>query len=330
MGIDVELFDDWDAIERDAAGALDREAQPLLFDRLSWFRLIADHCPPPGKMVAARAREMSRTGWLFLAIDGSKARAWANWYSLRYGIVGESDVMTAAAAMIRLGGISEIELSPIAAPEPVRAAFREAGWIARVEPATTSWQVATEGMTFVDYWARRPGKLRNTAERKAAGLEIAIATQFDAEAWDAYEAVYAKSWKPGEGSPAFLRALAEQEGQAGTLRLGIARKEGRPVAAQLWLVENGTAWIHKLAYAEDAKSLSPGTMLSMAMFRHVLDEDQVGRIDYGTGDDGYKRDWMEERHQLWRLIAYNPRTLAGLIGATRAAASALVRRMRSR
>ena len=73
-------------------------------------------------------------------------------------------------------------------------------------------------------------------------------------AWADYEAVYAASWKPEEGSPAFLRALAEQEGAAGTLRLGIARRGGRPVAAQLWTVESGVATIHKLAYVEDERA----------------------------------------------------------------------------
>jgi hypothetical protein len=39
---------------------------------------------------------------------------------------------------------------------------------------------------------------------------------------------------------------------------------------------------------------------------------------------------MEIRAPLWRLDAYNPRRLAGLAGAARAWASALVRRRLSR
>ena len=68
----------------------------------------------------------------------------------------------------------------------------------------------------------------------------------------------------------------------------------------------------------------------MAMFRHALDEDRVAAIDYGTGDDGYKKDWMAERRPLWRLDAYNMRTLRGLLGLLRAQDSTRVRRMRSR
>ena len=112
---------------------------------------------------------------------------------------------------------------------------------------------------------------------------------------------------------------------AGTLRLGVARKDGRPLAVQLWLVEHGEATIHKLAYREDAKELSPGTILGEAMFRRAIDQDRVKVIDYGTGDDAYKRDWMDERRPLWRLEAYNPRTLRGLARSARALAGRLRR-----
>jgi CelD/BcsL family acetyltransferase involved in cellulose biosynthesis len=184
-------------------------------------------------------------------------------------------------------------------------------------------------MDFEAYWATRPGQLRNTVKRraKAAGLDVMVHDRFDPGAWADYEAVYRASWKPEEGSFPFLRALAEQEGPAGTLRLGIARKDGVPVAAQLWLVENKEAWIHKLAYAEAAKELSPGTILSAAMFRHVLDRDRVGRIDYGNGDEPYKADWMDERRTLWQLRAFNPRTLKGLF---RGGKALLAARRRSR
>lgn len=333
MTVNIALFEDLEAVAGDAAGGLDRAALPCLFSRLDWFRLIRDHCPPPGKLVALRARDGARTAWLFVAADGKTAHAYAAWYSLRFDSVGDrgSDVMTPLAAALRDGGIAKVELAPIADPGPLRDAFEAAGWRVAVTEKTGNWRIDTAGMDFEAYWAGRPAQLRNTAKRrgKSAGLEIEIHDRFDERAWADYETVYRASWKPDEGSFPFLRALAEQEGAAGTLRLGVARKDGRPVAVQLWLIENGEATIHKLAYAEDAKALSPGTLLGMAMFRRALDEDRVSAIDYGTGDDGYKKDWMAERRVLWRLDAYNPRTLRGLGGLIRARASALVRRMRS-
>jgi len=328
--VNIALFDDLDSVADDAAGALDREAQPSLFARLSWFRLIHDHCPPKGRLAVLRARDAGGRAWLFLAVEDRIARAYAAWYSLRFDVIGDRQgaVMTSLAAAAMARGIVKVELSPVADPAALRKAFRRAGWLVATAEKTGNWRIATAGMDFDTYWAGRPAQLRNTAKRrgKAAGLDIEIYDRFDARAWADYETVYRASWKPDEGSFPFLRALAQAEGAAGTLRLGVARKHGQPVAVQLWLIENGEATIHKLAYAEEAKAMSPGTLLGMAMFRRALDEDHVAAIDYGTGDDGYKKDWMAERRVLWRLEAYNPRTLRGLLGAARARVSALVGR----
>lgn len=324
---EVERFESWDAVEAAAAGALDRAAQPRLFDRLAWFRLIEAHCAPPGRLLALRCADT----WLFLAEQRGEARAYGAWYSLRVGPIGGSANLDALAGSPSKS-LSRLEVSPMDDPAALATALRRAGWMVRVSPATASWQADTGGLSFEQYWAARPSRLRSTFARKSrtAGLSVEIHRSFDRPAWEAYEQVYRASWKPEEGSFAFLRALAEAEGAAGTLRLGIARKGGEPVAAQLWTVENGTAWIHKLAYREDAKSLSPGTILSEAMFRAAIDRDRVARIDYGTGDEPYKADWMDRRETLWRIEAFNPRTAGGLIAAARAAASALVGRLRSR
>ena len=88
--------------------------------------------------------------------------------------------------------------------------------------------------------------------------------------------------------------------------MAVARAEGEPVAAQFWTVEGGTAFIHKLAHTEASKPLSPGTTLSAALFEHVIDRDGVTMVDFGTGDDGYKRDWMEQVRQRYRLDMFRP------------------------
>ena len=327
MTVNIALFNDLDAVAGDAGGALDRARQASLYDRLAWFRLLQNHVPPKGELAVWRARDGEKAAWLFLAVEGKKASAYAAWYSLRFNGIGRFDVMTPLAEAIRRSGIAELELAPIEDPDPLAGAFRAAGWQVRLTEKTGNWRVRTAGGDFAAYWAKRPGQLRSTAKRKAkaAGLTIEIFDHFDAGAWAAYEEVYRASWKPEEGSFPFLRALAEQEGAAGTLRLGVARKDGTPLAVQLWLVENDEATIHKLAYREDAKELSPGTILGEAMFRRAIDEDRVAVIDYGTGDDAYKRDWMEERRPLWRLQAFNPGTLRGLAGSARALAARLRR-----
>jgi CelD/BcsL family acetyltransferase involved in cellulose biosynthesis len=334
MAPKVEIYRDWTEITRAAGDELSRGTRKSLFDRLDWFRLLAEHAPPAGQLLALRADCGEEGAWLFLAVENRCARAFANWYTLRFSATGadEGTLVALARELRRIRpALDRLELYPLAQDDPLPAAFLKAGWITRTTSASTRWHIDTKGMNFDAYWATRGSQLRNTARRKtkAAGLDIQIHRAFDGDAWRDYERVYQASWKPLEGSAAFLRALAEQEGAAGTLRLGIARKDGRPIAAQFWLVENGIATIHKLAYVQEARNLSPGTILSVEMFRHVLDVDKVHEIDFGTGDDGYKADWMERSEPLNRMVAYNPASVHGLTGAARSWASDLVRRVRS-
>lgn len=329
----MELFECLDAVERDAKGALGRDRQPVLFHRLSWFRLLQEHCPPPGKLLVARAEnDAGERSWLFLARQGGRASAYANWYSLAFGFVhevpGEPSRRSEAAIAraLRAEALRSVHLYPMRAAG-VGESFGTGGWWTSERADKAAWVADVSGMSFDDYWAGRPPSLRNTARRKAKEVELnmSIYSSFEAKAWSEYEAVYRASWKPDEGSPAFLRALAAQEGAAGTLRLGIARREGEPVAAQFWLTENGRATIHKLAYREDAKAWSPGTLLSTAMFRHAIDVDRVAVIDFGLGDEPYKADWMTRREPVASMTAYNLRSARGLAGAARE----LVRRLRN-
>jgi CelD/BcsL family acetyltransferase involved in cellulose biosynthesis len=152
-------------------------------------------------------------------------------------------------------------------------------------------------------------------------MDLHVHSEVTTNLWSQYEAIFADSWKGDEGAPEFLRALAEHHSKKGSLRLGFASYEGRPIAAQLWTVDHGHAIIHKLAYRDDSGQMSPGTLLSAAMFRHAIDTDKVKSISYGTGDDGYKRDWMDQRDQLYILEFFNPLSVTGLLGLAKSAAS---------
>jgi CelD/BcsL family acetyltransferase involved in cellulose biosynthesis len=103
----------------------------------------------------------------------------------------------------------------------------------------------------------------------------------------------------------------------GTLRLGIIHVDGEPAAAQLWFVHNGCALIYKLAYDERFADLSVGTILSAALFQHALDVDKVTEVDYLSGDDAYKKDWMSHRRERWGILALNPRTPRGALAIAR-------------
>jgi hypothetical protein len=186
----------------------------------------------------------------------------------------------------------------------LETAFRKAGWVVQRERCDTNHVLPVAGRSYAEYLAARPGPLRTTLKRKAKKVQVEILSRFDDLVWQSYQAVYAESWKPEEGDPELLRQFAESEGSAGRLRLGVARHEGEVVAAQVWTVESGTAYIHKLAHLESAKPLSAGTTLTAALFEHVIDRDRVEFVDFGTGDDPYKRDWMEQVRPRYRLICW--------------------------
>lgn len=330
----VRLHESLDGLARDTA----RAAQPGFYDRHDWLALTRAHIYPGDPLVIASAHAGDATAWLPLRdCGGGHGRGLASWYTLAFAPLftpgTDPDTRTrllAELARLLRRRFDTLSLWPLEtdAAAQLQTAFRAQGWLPRLQFETANWVADTAGLDFDAYWANRPSKLRNTVRRrtKNSPFTAEVLDRFDDAAWDAYEAVYAKSWKPEEGCPTFLRAAASAEGAAGTLRLGIARRDGVPVAAQFWTVENGHATIHKLAYLESEREHSPGTLLSVAMFRHVLDHDRPAVIDYGNGNEPYKAEWMDTRRERFRLRLFNLRSVGGLSqGVSRAARAALRR-----
>jgi hypothetical protein len=342
-----ELLTSIDAASLDPTGQLSRDAQPSLFNRIDWLKRVLRYARTSKTPLIARAASDGKLAWLFLKYSGNgQLKGLANWYSFAYRPIfaGAPDdarkllMLKAITKRIRKmrNPPSRISLSPVprgdGSSDLLSRAFKRSGWVVFTDQVSTSWTANVAGLSFDDYWAARPGQLRSTYKRKngKADFEVIIYDQFDDAAWDEFEAVYAGSWKPEEGAPAFLRETAIFESAAGCLRLGICRLDGAAVAAQYWTVEGGTAYIHKLAHRESTRELSPGTILSRALFQHVIDQDKVDIIDFGTGDEPYKADWMDASAPLDRIDAFNPMRIGGLIGAGRAFVSALVARVRER
>jgi predicted N-acyltransferase len=235
---------------------------------------------------------------------------------------GSLDSLLTALARALAGKTSHLVLDRLpdedGTARQLQRAFELAGWLVTREQCDTNRVLPIAGRSFAEYLESRPGQLRTTLKRKAKKVEVEIVERFDEDIWAAYEDIYGESWKPEEGDPALLRSFAEAEGAAGRIRLAIARAEGRPVAAQFWTVEGQTAYIHKLAHRESAKPLSPGTTLTAALLEHVIDRDGVELVDFGTGDDAYKRDWMEVARPRFRLTCRrkgDPRNWPGMAKA---------------
>lgn len=278
----------------------------------------------------------------------NKLAALTNYYASLYSpILGRSaELETDAVALVQQLGqfrprIASVNLSPMEGNSPdvtaLRKAFASRGWYTRRYFCFGNWYLPCEGMKFTEYMQRRDSRIYNTWLRKSkkfraggdARLEVVTAPSDVERAMDAYQIVYAKSWKKPEPFPDFVRGWAGICAREGWLRLGIAWLNDQPIAAQFWFTVNRRAYIFKLAYDEDYGKLSAGTVLSAELFRLSIDVDEVSEIDYLTGDDPYKRSWMSHRRERTGLIACNPATPTGFLQMTREAVGQLHHRFRS-
>ncbi|MCL4672230.1 MAG: GNAT family N-acetyltransferase [Sphingomonadaceae bacterium] len=278
------------------------------FDRAEWYALLAAAGQVP---LVASAGDGATLVQLALTRANGRIEPLRNWYSFTWRALGGDQRTLGELAHSLKGETHRVTLWPVpdedGSATRLERAFEAAGWQVRREACDHNHVLPVAGRSFAEYWATRPGQMRTTLKRKAKKVEVTILDRFDPAAWEEYEAIYRESWKPEEGDPALLRRFAEQEGAAGRLRLGLARADGVAVAAQFWTVENGIAYIHKLAHREDAKPLSAGTTLSAALFERVIDGDKVHLVDFGTGNDPYKRDWMELDRPRYRIDCLDPR-----------------------
>jgi hypothetical protein len=59
--------------------------------------------------------------------------------------------------------------------------------------------------------------------------------------------------------------------------------------------------IFRLAYDEVWKQYSAGSTLASYLMEHVIDVDKVEEIDFTTGNDACKLNWMIARRERWKL-----------------------------
>ena len=328
----------------DSSHAIDAQAEGQPFSVTAWWLAFIDHVAQDTWRYAVPGFEPGRSFLPFY----QEEPAWGPWRALTNFYTGQlllsgigqapggADASSVHAVFAALAGLhpapTAVELSPLSVQDAERAqrAWRAQGWATRVQPAFGNWYLPCEGLAFDDYMRQRPKHLLNTWRRKrrvfeAGGthrLEIVQEAALVPAAMDAFEQVYRRSWKPTEASPAFIRAWAHGCAGKGWLRLGLAWVNEVPVAAQFWVIAGGRAHVFKLAYDSAHASLSAGTVLSAHMFRHSLDVDQVHEVDYLSGDDAYKRDWMTQRRQRCTVSACNLRTWRGVaLGLRQALAS---------
>jgi len=184
-----------------------------------------------------------------------------------------------------------------------------------------NWYLEVNQRSFDEYFTGLSSRVKNTVTRKTKQFNrldnstIKIIYEEDKlnEGIKAFEKVYASSWKEGETYPAFISGLIKTAAKQGYLRLAVAYLNNDPIAAQLWIVADNTAYIYKLAYDEQYKKLSIGSILTATLMRHVIDIDKVECVDYLSGDDSYKKEWMSHRRERWGIMIFNRRSFRGCL-----------------
>lgn len=300
---------------------------------IDWFGLLQKHVYPddPNIRYYFIAGQGSPTAILPLrqTIHGGvrTLESLSNYYTSLYApLLGKNCDLLAlrhllSAATRENRGAHVMRFAPMDPDSPGYPALmnelRATGWIPLTFFCFGNWFLKVDG-GWEDYLRKRSANLRSSIKRRnreflieggtlelvsgAEGLEPAIA---------AFQEVYLASWKKPEPYPDFVPSLIRLLAAKGMLRLGIARLQGRPIAAQLWIAGQGKASIYKVAYHHAYASLSPGTVLTSYLLRHVIDQDRVREVDFLIGDDEYKKIWMSHRRERWGIVAFNPRTVVG-------------------
>ena len=314
-----------------------------VFCTLAWFENLAAHGldarTSPMLLLAHDASTHSAVCLPLLATPTS-LNSLSNYYSSLYGpLVWEPsqldasvDCWQAIAQHVRQHATrwSTIVLSPLDDHSPayqlLQQALRRAGYLVDTYFCFGNWYLCVDGRSFAAYAQKLPSPLRHSIERGQRRLNrqgqwnVHIQIQIDERlepAIDSFVQVYSQSWKAPEPHPQFIPQLVRTAAQQGWLRLGVLALDGQAIAAQLWLVHNGKASIYKLAYVEGFERYSAGSVLTHALMQHVIDADHVHEVDYLTGDDAYKQDWMSHRRERRGIVAFDLRTLRGVALAVR-------------
>jgi hypothetical protein len=344
---DAATYDRLDALPDAARRRLSGDDARSAFHLADWFAVLAESCATAqhrpfilatadAGLVAPLVRRLDRSG--------RHLESWTNFYScdftpLRGALPDPDQARRLAAALARQRPrIDTLHLRDMRADTvdaaALGAALRAAGWWTQLYEHNVNRYESVAGIGYDDFMATRDGGLRATIRRKARrfaalpGADLQLATQGTAleTALAAYLTLHARSWKPPEPFPGFVRAFVHGLARRGLVRIGVATARGRPVAAQIWIVWQRRATIAKLAHDEAERDLSPGSVLTAWMIREALDAGTLDEIDFGRGDDPYKRLWLPRRRPMMALLAGNARTPRGAGAALRHLGPQAVRR----
>lgn len=364
--MDVRTFDSLDALPEGYLTLLEQAGERSLFHGLLWYRTLLATARDAGDRLRLYGVEAAdspdRPLALLIArtpapgnarLQGRSLLQFANFYSLDAGPVMAPDLEQTEAVIQHLVDAiaaerprwDKIGFSNVRRPSPVYEALvsslERCGMTVEAYFQNGNWYEPTNGRSFKAYISERGRGIKESVQRKARKLErerevswtMTTGTEGLDEAIDAFQTVYAASWKEPEFYPDFIPSLIRACAEAGTLRLGNLSVDGVPAATQLTLLSGRSAIMYKTAYTPDYQQYSVGAVLLLYTVRQLLDSDAIEEIDFGIGDEPYKQEWATQRRESWSFIGYNRATLLGGAGAAafqgRSLAKTLLNRSRS-
>lgn len=313
-----ECYTEWDQLPDSANALFEQAEKDSLFFSRPWFENLVTTLNDDEAMALACVV----AGNNVMAILPLMKCAGKTWYSLKHRytthyslLLADDDQQQVLACLAQ--GLSQLPthaflLEPVADNDHnllgLQRVMEAAGFSCNRVFRFYNWIYRVQGQSYEDYMSARPAKLRNTISRKKRklerehGYEIRLFTGDEVpRGMSDYYTVYSASWKANEQYVGFLDGMVAGFSKAGWTRLAVLYIKGQPVAAQLWFVHHGKASIFRLSYDKAWKPYSLGSILTSYLMEYVIDIDKVEEIDFLTGNDAYKQDWMSDRRERFAL-----------------------------
>jgi CelD/BcsL family acetyltransferase involved in cellulose biosynthesis len=313
-------YSSWEQLPESTNELFAQARQNNLFSSRQWFECLAATALEAGESMTLACVEHDGRVLAMLPLmrcDGQTWYALRHGYTPLYGLLLADDspagVLDCLAGGLNRLPIQGLLLEPVADDDArlnaLKASLEATGFRCDYHFRGYNWIHRLRTRTYAEYLTERPALLRNTISRKRRKLErehgfqirMFIGEQAAAAMTD-YRAVFDASWKQNEfGNRALMDCIVTRFSAAGWSRCAILYVQGQPIAAQLWFVHADKAYIFRLAYDQAWRRYSPGSILTGYLMEHVIDTDGVRAIDFLSGNDAYKQDWMSHRRQRYLL-----------------------------
>jgi len=315
------LFNDWSELAKSADKLFTEAEKDSVFFSRAWFESLTPHLINPKQSLLLACVINNNIVQAILPLLTNENREWnslSHPYSALFTILLDDDQQSKILKCLCQGlkslDFDYLTLAPVSSEDEKLNKFRQAmqdtGLCCYTNHKAHNWfYPVSHNQNFTDYMKARPSRVRNTVLRKQRKLDrehdyqIQLYINEDIEqALEEYHEIYKASWKANEQQEDLVKDLINQFTKRAWPRLAILSVNDQPIAAQLWFVVENKASIFRLVYDEQWKDYSPGSILMCYLLEHVIDKDKVKEIDFLSGNDAYKKDWMSQRRERIALI----------------------------